>query len=294
MEPRHAKLLSASPAGPHAMAYVEWGDPDSRQILICAHGLTRIGRDFDVLARSMSDRYRVICPDVVGRGRSDWLRDPLHYTVPQYIADFRLLIAQLRMTHPFAAIDWVGTSLGGLIGMGIAATPDSPIRTLVLNDVGPVIAARALGRIGDYLGADISFATFEEGLQYLATISLPFGPHSDTQWRALNEFMLVPREVDGTTRWRLHYDPRSCDNFKAAAALFPAGADTELWDLYDLIRARTLVIRGERSDLLSRETVRNMSSRGPQAASVEIAGVGHAPTLVQPDQVAIVRDFLID
>jgi pimeloyl-ACP methyl ester carboxylesterase len=275
------------------MAYVEWGDPASRDILICVHGLTRIGRDFDVLARAMCDRYRVICPDIVGRGRSDWLRDPAHYTVPQYIVDCQMLIAQLRVADPLAEIDWVGTSMGGLIGMGIAATPKSPIRKLVLNDVGPVIASRALGRIGDYLGADISFASFEEGLRYLATISVPFGPHSDLQWRALNEFMLVPRDEGGVTRWRLHYDPSIGDNFKSLAALNPDGNDLSLWAFYDLIQADTLVVRGELSDLLAPEVAQQMTQRGPQARLVQIPGVGHAPTLVQPEQVAIVRDFLL-
>ncbi len=296
--PRHGRLMSASPAGPHSMAWVEWGDPFSRDILVCVHGLTRTGRDFDVLARAMSApgprSWRVVCPDIVGRGRSDWLRESAHYAVPQYIADCRMLLAQLRMSNPLARIDWVGTSMGGLIGMALAAAPDTPIRKLVLNDVGPVIAARALGRIGDYLGRDISFDSFDEGLKYLAAISATFGPHTDRQWRELNEFMLVPQEQrDGERVWRLHYDPAIGDNFKSMGDVVPEGAEAQLWALYDMIRADTLVLRGAESDLLSRETALQMASRGPHARVVEIPGVGHAPTLVQPEQVAIVRDFLL-
>jgi pimeloyl-ACP methyl ester carboxylesterase len=285
----------ASPSGKHVMRWVEWGDPANKDVLICVHGVSRQGRDFDVLARAMRDRYRVICPDIAGRGRSDWLKVAAEYAVPQYAAD---CMSMIRSLGPLKRVDWVGTSMGGLIGMGIASQPGSPITKLLLNDVGPVIQGLALGRIGDYLGADIRFKSVEDGIAYLKSISASFGPHSDAQWRAFSLPMLVEREEPGengsTKFWRLHYDPSIGENFRTMAKFNPTGADMLLWEFYDPIRCDTMVVRGAESDLLSREVFEEMARRGPKARSVEIAGVGHAPTLVQADQVAIVREFLLD
>jgi pimeloyl-ACP methyl ester carboxylesterase len=263
------------------MAYVEWGDPRNRDVLVCVHGLTRTGRDFDALGRELCSRWRVVCPDVAGRGDSDWLADPMLYVVPQYVADMVTLIARLDVE----SVRWVGTSLGGLIGMALAAQAGAPVTHLVLNDVGAVITRASLARIAAYVGKAPSFRSVEEAERYIRSIAAPFGPHSDAEWRFLTETWLR-RNDDGTLR--AHYDPRI-----AQAATVPE-RDLELWSVYDAMRCPTLVLRGEHSDLLTRDTAAEMAKRGPRAKVAEIRGVGHAPTLLHADQVAIVRDFLIE
>lgn len=284
---RQKYVQCLSPAGFHRMAYVEWGDPANPRVLVCVHGLTRCGRDFDTLAQAFADRYRVICPDVVGRGMSDWLRDPRHYAIPQYAQDMTTLLARLDVE----TVDWLGTSMGGMIGMALAAQPHpslGPIRRLILNDVGPVLAAGALKRIGEYLATPPTFASLDEAEHHIRTVAAPFGQLSDAQWRHLTE-NVVKSDTDG--RLILRYDPGIAAPFAAVAAA-GEGRDIELWPLYDAIRCPTLVIRGEHSDLLSRETVAAMTGRGPKAASAEIPGVGHAPMFMHDAQIAVVRDFL--
>jgi pimeloyl-ACP methyl ester carboxylesterase len=279
-----------SPAGFHKMAYVEWGDPANPRVLVCVHGLTRCGRDFDFLAQALAAEYRVVCPDVVGRGQSDWLRDPQHYAIPQYAQDMVALLARLDVE----AVDWLGTSMGGMIGMALAAQPSSthgPIRKLILNDVGPVIAAGALKRIGEYLATPPDFASPEEAEAYIRIIAAPFGQLTDAQWRHLTAHVIKSGPIG---RFQLRYDPGIAAPFAtaAAAASQGEGKDIELWPLYDAIRCPTLVIRGEHSDLLSRESVKQMCARGPKASSVEIPDVGHAPMFMDDAQVAVVRGFL--
>jgi pimeloyl-ACP methyl ester carboxylesterase len=271
-----------SPAGFHKMAYVEWGDAANPRVLVCVHGLTRCGRDFDFLAQALAAEYRVVCPDVVGRGMSDWLRDPRHYAIPQYAQDMVALLARLDVE----SVDWLGTSMGGMIGMALAAQPQSPIRRLILNDVGPVIAAGALARIGEYLATPPDFASPEEAEAYIRIIAAPFGQLTDAQWKHLTAHVI---KSGPTGRYQLRYDPGIAAPFAAAAG---EGKDIEFWPLYDAIRSPTLVIRGARSDLLSRETVAAMMSRGPKARSVEIPDVGHAPMFMDGAQIAVVREFL--
>lgn len=285
MEPRHGRVQCLSPAGFHRMAYAEWGDPANPQVLVCVHGLTRSGRDFDFLAQSLSDRYRVVCPDVVGRGLSDWLRDSRYYGVPQYVADMVTLLARLNVE----SVDWLGTSMGGMIGMTLAAQPESPIRRLILNDVGPVIAASALARIGDYLATVPNFASMAEAEAYLRQVGAPFGRLSDAQWRHLTENVVKAGPVGG---FALRYDPGIAGPFNAAMTGQGAGKDLELWPLYEAIRCPTLVIRGETSDLLSRATVSQMAQRGPRAQTAEVPGVGHAPMFLDDAQVTIVQHYL--
>lgn len=275
-----------SPAGFHRMAYVEWGDPVNPRVLVCVHGLTRTGRDFDYLAQALADEYRVVCPDVAGRGASDRLRDPMLYAVPQYAQDMAALLARLDVE----SVDWLGTSMGGLIGMALAAQQGTPIRKLILNDVGPVVSAAALARIGAYLAAAPDFADLREAEIYMRATFAPFGPHSDAQWREMTRHSVKPGP-DG--RLALHYDPGIAAAFAAAAAGLD-GRDMELWPLYDAIRCPTLALRGERSDLLTRATLAAMAERGPRARTAEVAGVGHAPTFMHDAQVALVRDFLRD
>ena len=283
MEPKQRSVQCMSAKGLHRIAYLEWGDPANGNVLVCVHGLTRCARDFDTFAAAMSDRYRVICPDVAGRGQSGWLADPMLYGIPQYVSDMVTLVARLAVDK----VDWVGTSMGGLIGMAFAAQPESPIRKLVLNDAGPVVAKASLERIATYVGMAPVFPDFGAAVQYIRAVSTTFGPHTDEQWRFLTE-VVVRKTPDGS--YRMHYDPRIAEPFKQQ---MPEG-DLELWPLYDAIRGPMLVVRGEVSDLLRRETCDAMSQRGPKAKVVEIAGVGHAPTLMHADQIGVVRQFLVD
>ena len=280
-EPRRRSVQCSSPKGLHRIAYLEWGDPRNKDVLVCVHGLARSSRDFDELARALCGHFRVACPDLAGRGDSDRLVDPALYVVPQYVSDMVTLIARLDAE----SVNWVGTSLGGLVGMALAAQAGSPIKRLVLNDVGPVIAKVALERIASYLGQTPAFGSIEDAEKYIRAVSASFGPHTEAQWRFLTE-TFVRKDAQG--RWRAHYDPRIADEYKRT---LPA-QDIELWYLYDAIRCPTMVIRGAQSDLLSSQTVQAMTRRGPKAKLVELAGIGHAPTLLNPDQIGIVRDFL--
>jgi pimeloyl-ACP methyl ester carboxylesterase len=270
------------PSGLHRMAYTEWGARDNPRVLICVHGLTRNGRDFDALAEAMSGHYRVICPDVVGRGQSGRLRDPAGYGIPQYVADMVTLIARLNVD----SVHWVGTSMGGLIGMALAAQECTPLRKLVLNDVGPLITVESLQRIATYVGTDPQWASFDEALAYVKLISAPFGQLSEAQWHHLTETSIVQR-ADG--RWAFRYDPRIAEPFKAAFV----DKDIDLWPIYAGITCPTLVVRGAESDLLTRDTWQQMGACGPQAQLAEIPGVGHAPMFQSDEQIAIVRDFLL-
>lgn len=283
LEPRRRSVLCASPAGLHRIAYREWGDARNRDVLVCVHGLTRSSRDFDELARTLCGQFRIVCPDVAGRGDSDRLADAKLYTWAQYVADMVTLIARLDVEMVY----WLGTSMGGFVGMALAAQAGSPVKKLVLNDAAPVIAKAALERIGGYLGQARSFASLEEAEQYVRAVAAPFGPHSDAQWRFLAETW-VRRNEDGS--WRPHYDTRIAEAFRATMP----DKDLELWHLYDAVRCPTLLVRGELSDVVSRQAAAEMTRRGPKAKLAEIRGVGHAPTLLQPDQIALVRDFLLE
>ncbi len=288
-EARLNSVQCGSPAGLHRMAYKEWGDPDNPKVLVCVHGVTRVADDFDHLARDLSSHYRVVCPDVVGRGRSGRLRDPRYYTVPQYVADMVTLIARVTRDDS-AGVHWFGTSMGGLIGMILASLADTPIRKLVLNDIGPVLDGAAIARIGEYIGQDIRFPDFDTGADYVKAVSLSFGPHSDDEWRKLASDVLR-QDQDG--QWVRHYDLGLAQPFRAITPESAAGDEAALWAAWDAIRCPTLLVRGELSDLLSHETAQAMCARGPKPRLVEIPGVGHAPTFVQPGQIAIAREFLL-
>jgi pimeloyl-ACP methyl ester carboxylesterase len=281
----------SSPAGLHRIAYKQWGDPANPRVLVCVHGVTRVSDDFDALAANLSDTYRVICPDVVGRGRSGRLALAGLYTVPQYVADMVTLIARVtNVPGSDGTVDWFGTSMGGLIGLVLASLPGNPVGKLVLNDIGPIIDPGALARIGDYIGQDLRFASFEEGAQYVRAVSASFGPHSDAEWHKLAADVLR-QDRDG--RWQRHYDMALAQPFKAATPETAQRDEAALWGAYDAITCPTLLVRGADSDLLSAATARMMTARGPQPQLVEIAGVGHAPTFVQEDQIAIARRFLL-
>ena len=279
---RQRFVRCASPRGLHRIAYLEWGDPKNERVLVCVHGLTRCARDFDALAAALSGRYRVVCPDVAGRGASEWLADPMLYQLPQYLGDMVTLIARLDVER----VEWVGTSMGGLLGMALAAQPGTPVQKLVINDAGPVITKVSLERIATYVGTAPLFPDIATAEKYVRAVNATFGPHSDAEWRFLTE-VVVRSNADGTLR--LHYDPKLAEPFRANMP----EKDLELWDLWDAIGCPTLVLRGAQSDLLTRDTCGQMAGRGPKAKVVEIAGVGHAPTLMHEDQIRIVREFLV-
>jgi pimeloyl-ACP methyl ester carboxylesterase len=284
-EPRLRHVQCLSTRGLRRMAYWEWGDPSNRRVVVCAHGLSRQGRDFDTLAAGLADTYRVVCPDVVGRGQSDWLADPMGYAIPAYVADMVTLVARLDAEQ----LDWVGTSMGGLIGLGLAALPGSPVRRLVLNDVGPVIEPASLQRIGTYLGAPVRWDSVEAAADAMWAISQGFGPHSREQWLALTRPQLKP---DGTG-FKPHYDPAIAVPFRAITPEMAMAGQAALWQAYDALRLPTLLLRGANSDLLSAATADEMTRRGPRARLQVFGGVGHAPTLVQADQRQVVREFLL-
>lgn len=271
------------------MAYWEWGDPANPRVLVCVHGLSRQGRDFDTLARAMLADYRVVCPDVVGRGQSDWLPDPAGYQLQAYVADMVTLLARLNAE----TVHWVGTSMGGLIGLGLAALPNSPVQRLVLNDVGPTIEAGAIARIGTYLGLPLRWPSVEAAADYMRGIAQGFGPHSQAQWLELTRPMLKPDTTGDEPGFKPHYDPNIAVPFRSVTPEAAAAGQAMLWYGYDAIRCPTLLLRGAQSDLLTPETAAAMTQRGPKAQLHVIQGVGHAPTLVQPDQVAVVREFLV-
>jgi pimeloyl-ACP methyl ester carboxylesterase len=284
-EPRLNFVQCLDTRGLHRMAYWEWGDAANPRVLVCVHGLSRQGRDFDTLARTLCGDYRVVCPDVVGRGQSDALADPMAYQLPTYYADMVTLLARLDA----ATVHWVGTSMGGLIGMGLAGLPRSPIERLVLNDIGPTISPQAIARIGSYLGVARHWATVDEAADDLWSLSTTFGAHTREQWLALTRPML---KADGAG-FKLHYDLNIALPLRGVTPEMAAAGETMIWRSYDAITCPTLLLRGADSDLLTHDTATLMTRRGPNARLAEFADVGHAPTLVAADQVAVVKAFLL-
>ncbi len=294
-------VLGLTTSGFHRIHYTEWGSADAGRIVICVHGLTRNCRDFDFLAQALVPDFRVVCPDVAGRGMSDWLHTKEDYAYPQYCADMTAVIARVtgtagdltdrlsglleRAESEKQRIFWVGTSMGGLIGIVLAAQPKTPIERLVLNDVGPWIPHAALERIGNYVGKDLRFKTLEELESMLRLVLAPFGALTDAQWRHL---AVTGATQHGDGSWGMRYDPGIAIPFQKGQH-----ADLDLWRFYDAIRCPTLLLRGAQSDLLRQDTAMEMTRRGPKARLVEFEGIGHAPTLMAGDQIGIVRDFLL-
>ncbi len=283
--PRERFVQCASPVGLHPLAYTEWGDPANPRVLVCVHGLTRSGRDFDRLAAAFADRYRVICPDVAGRGRSGWLADPRLYGLLQYVADMVTLIARLDVER----VDWFGTSMGGLIGMVLGGLPNTPIARMLLNDVGPRIEPDSLARIGEYLGKTTHFDTEQAGIDHLAALAASFGPLSADDWREINAPLLCRDAAGGN--WRVRYDPRIAEPFRATTPEQIEAGEAVLWHSLEAFAGPLLVVRGAESDLLSAATLAEMTRRAQCATGVEIPGVGHAPAFLDPAQITIARRF---
>ena len=285
-EPRLHHVQALSPGGLHRVAYREWGDAANPRVLVCVHGLTRQGRDFDTLAQRLQSHYRVICPDVVGRGDSDWLSDPSGYALPQYVADMVVVLARLAVSQ----VDWVGTSMGGLIGLALASLPNSPVRRLVLNDVGPSLEWAALSRIGSQVGQAMHFADEAKAARALREVSMGFGDFTDAQWLAFNRPMWRPAEGGGV---RLHHDPAIAHNLRSLTPAIAAAGEAQLWDAYDRLKRPTLLLRGADSDLITAETAKAMAARGPKARVVTLPGVGHAPMLDREAQWKPLEGFLL-
>jgi len=274
-----------SPEGLHQMGYKEWGASENPNVLVCVHGVTRVSDDFDALASELSAQYRVICPDIVGRGRSGWFRNAQYYQVQQYVSDLVTLIARLDTDR----VSYVGTSMGGMIGMGLASLKDTPIHKMVLNDIGPVLNVSAIGRIGQYIGQPMTFSTFDEAASYIRSISTTFGEHTEEEWHKLCSDVL---RQDKNGKWVKHYDISLALPMQAITPELAQASQLMLWAAYDAISCPVLLLRGKESDLLSHETAIHMTQRGPRARMIEFEKVGHAPTLVHPDQIAAIQQFL--
>jgi pimeloyl-ACP methyl ester carboxylesterase len=303
-------FLSLGPDGFHRIAYTEWGDARNPHIVFCVHGLSRNSRDFDRLAVALEADHRVICMDVVGRGDSDWLADKSGYSFSTYLSDAASLIA--RVTTPVAGglleslrarldgsrsvakLDWIGTSMGGLIGMLLAAKPGSPIRRLVLNDVGPFVPWGALISLKGHVGSETHFASHDEVERYVRRACNGFGQLDDAYWQHLARHAVV-READGS--YRLRYDPAisrglppHLDPEMPIGPQFMRGVD--LWATWEALRCPVLVLRGAESEVLPQGTAGEMQQRKPNVKVVEFNGVGHAPALASRDQIEVVREFL--
>ena len=278
-------VLCLADAGHHRMVYDDYGSPDAPHAVVCVHGLTRNAGDFERLARALADDgWRVLVPDIVGRARSDKIQDSAAYGVPQYVRDINGMLAHARVE----TVDWIGTSMGGLIGIGLAVSPGHPIRRMALNDVGPKVPREALRRIADYVGIPWRFPDFETAVGHLKMAYEPFGLIHDEDWRELSRVSLAKAD-DGT--FTNNYDLRIAEPFVDLA-----NEDLDLWPLWDAIQLgeAPLVIRGATSDLLLADDLVEMAQRGPGARPVEIAGCGHAPSLMVPDQIAMIRDWLAE
>lgn len=261
----------------HRMAFAEFGNPAAPAV-ICVHGLTRNGHDFDVIAESLAERYHVICPDLPGRGRSEWLRDPAQYQPPSYVVALAHLLAWLN--KPVA---WIGTSLGGICGMMVAAAAHTPVTRLVLNDVGPHIPAAALARIRDYMGATpASFPDMAALEAHLREVHASFGRLTDAQWADFASHSARPVEGGG---FALHYDPAIIEPIRATVAM-----DADLSPIWRAVGVPVLVLRGATSDLLTEATLARMKEDG--AATHTVPDCGHAPALMDTPTIAVIRRFL--
>jgi pimeloyl-ACP methyl ester carboxylesterase len=278
MEQRQFKCMG--PRGFHQVNYTKWGKASAQHALICIHGLTRNGRDFDILSEHLEDTHHVYCVDLPGRGKSEWMSDPMDYAFPLYMKTATTLITQTRQLQ----VDWLGTSMGGIMGMLLAAQFISPIRKLVLNDVGPFVSKESLGQLGDYVGKKVAFDTMLEMENYLRDVHQDWGYLSDEQWAHMTSHS---HRYDEDGKITFHYDP---DIRIPAKAKEPE--DVDLWHIWDMIKCPVLVLRGERSKMLSEETAEEMMLRGPEVTMYEIPDVGHAPALMEENQIRIIHEWL--
>jgi pimeloyl-ACP methyl ester carboxylesterase len=282
-EPTLKSFKSFSPAGEHRLAFWEW-ESTSKTAVVCAHGLSRNGRDFDVLANALLPQFKVFAIDVVGRGQSDWLKDPSHYQFTQYVHDATIFLDHLKTSLGIERVIWIGTSMGGILGMLLANVPVVQLRALVINDIGPVLGQRGISRIAAYVGTASGFTSFEAAREAVIANSASFGEHTDEQWDLFVRHFVVERG----DRWEFNYDPAIAHAFKLASA---APSSVNLWPQYDAIKCPTLVLRGADSDLFESAVAQEMTQRGPKATLVEFPHVGHAPTLMSTHQIEPILSF---
>jgi len=280
-EPAKHTVLGFGPDGYHEVAYTQWGEPNPDHTVICVHGLTRNSRDFDKLAQQLSVNHQVLCPDVVGRGGSDWLADHSHYTLDQFAADQRQVIARSGANQ----VDWIGTSMGGLIGMVLASEKKSPVRRLVINDIGPFIPVAAIQRIKDYLCVDPVFDSLDEAEAYMREIYVQTHPMTDQDWQHYTQHGV---RLDEQGKYRLHSDPKIGETIKR----FWAFMHVNLWSRWDRIECPVLVIRGEKSDFLTESIAQRMATTGPKAEVITIPDVGHHPSLQSHEQISMITGWL--
>ncbi len=274
---REDHVLGLGSTGYHKIHYVEWGDLTSQKVVMCLHGFSRNGRDFDYLAQDLAERgYRVICPDMPGRGKSDWLQNPLDYNYPKHGSEIMTLLARLNVEQ----IDVVGTSMGGILGMVMSSFPHSPLRKVVMNDVGPFIPSGPQQRIREYLGLYPTFKNKERAKSYMQQLIGPFGPFTPEQMdhAVLHGYFINPEGL-----YQLAYDPNILINF--------TGEDADLWAMWEKVSCPILLIRGEKSELLTLNCVDRMMQK-QYVSYVEFSGIGHAPALNTPEQIKTVVDWL--
>ncbi len=277
--PRDNFYYGLSNEGFHRNYYREWGDPDSEHTIICVHGVTRLSRDFDALAMELAKTYRVVCPDIVGRGYSDWFGNKQNYNFLQYCADMNALIANLDVEK----VHWIGTSMGGLIGLILSALPHTPINSLILNDVGPELKRAELQRLGKYIGKAPKFHSQEELFDYYKETYQAFGILPDKQWQQMALYSSFQEDYG----YRMHYDPKIGDAFRASYSFF----NFDLWKYWEEIECPTLLIRGELSTFFSTDTADKMMGRGTEVLYEEIENVGHAPMLNSKNEINIISSF---
>jgi pimeloyl-ACP methyl ester carboxylesterase len=281
---RFGEAHSSTPDGrTHTIRWCEWGDPENPKVLLCAHGLSRNGRDFDYLARKACVQYRVICPDYPGRGISDALENPVYYNNAQYLSDSLAILSVIK----FEILDWLGTSMGGLVGMALAASDNNPVRKIVLNDVGPFISGQALAVIGDYLTDTPAFSSLRQAESYFRQVYASFGKLDDEHYLHFVEHGVKPSSSGNG--FVLNNDPEIIARFISNKPV-----DHHLWDIWDRISIPTLILRGQYSGLLLPQTVEQMKFRHALAQSVEIPGCAHAPSLMTESQIEIVNNWLTD
>ncbi len=276
MQTDSVRCLNAT--GFHQMVYHEWGSRDNERVVVCVHGLARNSRDFDPLAQALSRDYRVICPDIVGRGQSDWLPAGQVYAIPQYLSDLTVLLARLNVEN----VDWIGTSMGGIIGICLAAVPDSPIRNLVLNDIGAFVPATALQRISRYLG-EKTFADLSDVEAFMRQTYPSFRNLTDPQWQHLARHGCRPLPEGG---YGLRYDPALADSVAASVA-----EDVDLWPVWSAIDIPQLLIWGEASDVLQADTVQRMQTND-KLELYAIPNIPHVPSLMEPEHIQRVQHWL--
>jgi len=269
----------------HKIAFYEWGNPTNPKKLVCVHGLSRNGRDFDYVATELMQDYHVLSIDMPGRGKSEWLPDKTHYSYAQYLSDLILWLVRMNISR----CDWLGTSMGGILGLMMATVAPDRIGKLVLNDIGNTVSATGLRRIIDYVGKIPSFPNRVAASEYVKTVFAPFGLNQEEHWQHMLSHSLRDNP-DGTVS--LSYDPAILESFRAETNDFRDIKDIDLKPFWQNLAVPVLILRGMESDLLSHDTAESMKRDKPNVELVEFPGVGHAPALMDLEQIRILAEWL--